>query len=107
MASYSKFGSRKPSVADILRSAQAPFTYVYDGNKYDRREICELIIGLKSLGKALKCFVNRPYDPTRSQVPGNLFYLDNIEDLEAAEQFGEANDCRILSFQIVHSPKQH
>lgn len=91
-------------VAEILKAAKADFLYLFDGERLSRDEVIQLIQGLAQMGKSLKCFLNRPKN--LGQVPGNLFYLDNPEDLEIAEQFGKDNQAHIMSLQIVHNPKR-
>ena len=91
-------------VAQILSDAKSDFLYIYDGKRLNRDQVLQVIEGLNQMGKALKCFVNRP--KALGNIPGNLFYLDNIRDLETAEQFGKDNNSHILSFQIVHNPKK-
>ena len=104
MAIYNNNVSTRRSISDILKSAKSEFLYLFDGDRYSRDEIIQLLKGLTDMGKALKCFVNRP--KALGNIPGNLFYLDNIRDLETAEQFGKDNNSHILSFQIVHNPKK-
>lgn len=91
-------------VAQILKQAQSEFLYLFDNKRLYREQVIEVIQGLNEMGKALKCFVNRPKD--LGQVPSNLFYLDSIEDLESAEEFGKQNSARIINLQIVHNPKR-
>ena len=96
--------STRRSISDILKSAKSDFLYLFETDRYSRDEIIQLLEGLTAMGKALKCFVNRP--KALGNVPGNLFYIDNIGDLEEAEEFGKNNNSHILSFQIVHNPKR-
>ena len=91
-------------VAQILKQAQSEFLYLFDGKRLTREQVIEVIDGLNAMGKSLKAFVNRPKD--LGQVPSNLFYLDNVQDLESAETFGKENSARILNLQIVHNPKR-
>ena len=104
MAIYNNSNSTRRSISDILKSAKSDFLYLFETERYSRDEIIQLIEGLNAMHKSLKCFVNRP--KALGNVPGNLFYIDNIEDLEIAEQFGKQNNSHILSFQIVHNPKR-
>ena len=91
-------------VAEILKSAKSDFLYLFDGERLSRNEVLQVIEGLNQMGKALKCFVNRP--KALGNTPGNLFYIDNIEDLEQAEEFGKRNNAHIIALQIVHNPKR-
>ena len=91
-------------VAEILKSAKSDFLYLFDGERLSRDEVLQIIEGLNQMGKSLKAFINRPRD--LGQVPGNLFYLDNPEDLELAEQFGRDNNAHIINLMIVHNPKR-
>ena len=91
-------------VAQILKAAKSDFLYLFDGERLTRDEVLQLIEGLNQMGKSIKAFINRPRD--LGQVPGNLFYLDTPEDLEAAEAFGKANAAHIINLQIIHNPKR-
>ena len=91
-------------VAQILKQAQSEFLYLFDGQRLSREQVIQVIDGLNAMHKSLKCFVNRPKD--LGQVPSNLFYLDNVQDLESAETFGKENSARIINLQIVHNPKR-
>ena len=104
MAIYNNSNSTRRSISDILKSAKSEFLYLFDGERYSRDEVIQLIEGLNQMGKSLKCFLNRPKN--LGQVPGNLFYLDTPEDLKTAEQFGKDNSAHIMSLQIIHNPKR-
>ena len=91
-------------VAQILKQAQSEFLYLFDGQRLSREQVIQVIDGLNSMGKSLKGFVNRPR--SLGQVPSNLFYIDTINDLEQAEEFGKENSARIINLQIVHNPKR-
>lgn len=91
-------------VAEILKSAKSDFLYLFDGERLTRDEVIQVITGLNQMGKSLKAFINRP--KTLGQVPGNLFYIDSVEDLEIAEQFGRENSAHIINLMIVHNPKR-
>ena len=98
------FGGNNNIVAQILKQAQAEFLYLFDGQRLTREQVIQVIEGINAMGKSIKAFINRPRD--LGQVPGNLFYLDTPEDLEAAEAFGKANAAHIINLQIVHNPKR-
>ena len=91
-------------VAQILKAAKADFLYLFDGERLSRDEVIQVIEGINAMGKSVKAFINRPRD--LGQVPGNLFYLDSVEDLEVAEQFGRDNSAHIINLMIVHNPKR-
>lgn len=98
------FGGNNNIVAQILKQAQAEFLYLFDGQRLTREQVIQLAEGLNNMGKSLKAFINRPRD--LGQVPGNLFYIDTLADLESAEQFGRENSAHIMNFQIIHNPKR-
>lgn len=98
------FGGNNNIVAQILKQAQAEFLYLFDGQRLTREQVIQVIEGINAMGKSVKAFINRPRD--LGQVPGNLYYLDSVEDLEMAETFGRENSAHIINLQIIHNPKR-
>lgn len=98
------FGGNNNIVAQILKQAKSDFLYLFDGERLSRDEVLQVIEGINAMGKSVKAFINRPRD--LGQVPGNLFYLDSVEDLEVAENFGRENSAHIINLMIVHNPKR-